>query len=176
MPLAASARALIGWPLMPTIHVPGDGHAVPLPLGDGTKWAPYADPKMKKTLEEAFFILRHRIRGLAPCNTCFARLPGGRTFDQVFDDPSIYVSFDPSGPSSGATNAVGGKEITISMSEFRVGRWSVAATLVHELAHTNGASAVSASAEQTLSCCGLKAHFRPGAIGVRDRLPPGRYA
>lgn len=153
---------------MPTIHVPGDGHVTPAPDPDGTRWDPYSDPKIKHTLERALFILKHNIRGMRPCNTCFSRLSGGRTFDQVFDDPSIFISFDPDGPDSGATDSVGGKEITIGIREFRVGRWSVAATLVHELAHTNGADAVSADAENTLRCCGLSGLFRPGVVGMNE--------
>lgn len=153
---------------MPTIHVPGDGHATPAPLADGTTWGEYSDPKIKKTLERALFILKHNVRGMKPCNTCFAALPGGRTFDAVIADASIFISFDASGPNSGVTNAVGGKEVTIGASEFRGGRWTVAATLVHELAHTNGASGATLDAENTLKCCGLFGLFRPGSIGMRD--------
>jgi hypothetical protein len=153
---------------MPTIHVPGDGHVTPIPLADGTTWAEYSDAKIKKTLERALFILKHNIRGMKPCNTCFSALPGGRTFDQVIDDASIFISFDPSGPNSGVTNAVGGKEVTISASEFRGGRWTVAATLVHELAHVNGAGTTTLDAENTLKCCGLFGLFRAGSIGMQD--------
>jgi hypothetical protein len=154
---------------MPTIHTPGDGHVAPAPLPDGTKWDPYSDAKIKATLEQALFILKHNIKGMRPCNACFSRLTGGRTFDQVFDDATIFISFDPSGPNSGVTNAVGGKDITIGASEFRVGRWTVAATLVHELAHTNGAAGgASPDAENTLKCCGLSGLFRPGVVGENE--------
>jgi hypothetical protein len=101
------------------------------------------------------FILKHNIKGMRPCNNCFSRLPGGKTFSAVFDDASVFISFDPSGPDSGATDAVGGKEITISVKEFKVGRWSVAATLVHELAHVNGTGVDTADA---VSCCHCRAH------------------
>jgi hypothetical protein len=166
---------------MPTIHLPGDGHATPVPDPDGTKWDPYSDAKVLSTLKAALHILRHNIRGMRPCNDCFKRLPGGRTFQEVFDDATVFVSFDPSGPDSGATDSVGGKEITISAKEFRVGRWSVAATLVHELAHVNGAGiAPSIEAESTLNCCGLRGLFRAGAVGFRDPAEPDdngpRYA
>jgi hypothetical protein len=120
--------------------------------------------------------LKHNIHGMRPCNDCFSRLSGGKTFDDVFDDPAMFISFDLSGPFSGRTDAVGGKEITISAREFRIGRWSVAATLVHELAHVNGADAVSADAEETLKCCGLAGHFRCGAVGVGERQNDWRNA
>jgi hypothetical protein len=161
---------------MPTIHIPGDGHVAPAPDPDGTTWAPYSNPKFKHILNQALFILRHNIRGMRPCSNCFSALPGGRTFADVFDDPTVFISLDLSGPNSGVTDSVGGKEITISISEFRVGRWSVAATLVHELAHVNGADTVTGDAENTLNCCGLRGHFRPGAIGVSERTSNERFA
>ena len=164
---------------MPTIHRPGDGHATPAALADGTKWDPYDNAGILDTLNRALFILKHNIKGMRPCNDCFKRLPGGRTFQEVFDDATIFISFDPSGPNSGVTDAVGGKEITVSASEFRVGRWSVAATLVHEFAHTNGASGATMDAENTLNCCGLNGLFRAGSIGLQDPGPDDngpRYA
>jgi hypothetical protein len=152
---------------MVTIHTPGDGHVTPSADADGTTWDPYSDPKIKHTLERALFILKHNVRNMRPCDDCFKRLPGGRTFTEVFDDSTVFISFDPSGPASGATNQVSGKEITISIREFRVGRWSVAATLVHELAHVNGAPGVpSPLAESMLNCCGFRAHFRRGVVGT----------
>jgi hypothetical protein len=163
---------------MPTTHVDGDGHVSPSPLADGTRWDAYPnkDTSITRTLKQALFILKHNIRGMKPCNKCFSALPGGRTFDDVFDDPNVFISFDPSGPNSGRTDAVGGKEITIGASEFGRGRWSVAATLVHELAHVNGASATTADAENTLRCCGLSDHFRPGAVGAIASDSGSRYA
>ena len=65
---------------MPTIHLPGDGHTGPIPDPDGTTWDPYTDDKVLATLKAALFILRHNIRNMRPCNDCFKRLPGGRTF------------------------------------------------------------------------------------------------
>jgi hypothetical protein len=62
---------------MPTIHLPGDGHATPVPDPDGTKWDPYSDAKVLATLKAALHILKHNIRGMRPCHDCFKRLPGG---------------------------------------------------------------------------------------------------
>src|SRR5262245_54683392 len=135
---------------MPTIHLPGDGHVAPLPLADGTRWDTYDDAKILRTLQRALFILRHNVRNMRPCDDCFRRLPRGRSFTEVFDDPTVFISFDPTGPFSGRTDAVGGNEVSINAREFRVGRWSVAATIVHELAHVNGAPADTADAESTL--------------------------
>jgi hypothetical protein len=161
---------------MPTVHVAGDGHTEPLPLADGTRWDAYDDPKIRKILDQALFILKHNIRGMAPCDKCFKDLPGGRSFQEVFDDASVFISFDPSGPNSGVTNQVGGKDITVGAGEFKVGRWSVAATLVHEMAHVNGAGTDSLDAENTLKCCGLGGLFRPGSIGMSDDDSDNRFA
>ena len=164
---------------MPTIHLAGDGHVTPIPDPDGTKWDPYTDKNVLDTLKRALFILKHNIRGMRPCNDCFKKLPGGRSFQDVFDDATVFISFDPSGPDSGATDD-NGKDITISASEFKVGRWSVAATLVHELAHVNGAAGDNMDAENTLNCCGLKGLFRADAVGLQDPSEPDdngpRYA
>src|SRR5271169_844560 len=107
---------------MPTIHIPGDGHTEPSPLADGTRWDAYSNAKNLKILKEALFILKHNIHGMKPCNDCFSALPGGKSFDNVFDDATVFISFDSGGPNSGVTNAVGGKDITINGSEFKVGR------------------------------------------------------
>ena len=64
---------------MPTVHISGDGHLTPATLGDGTRWEPYTDAALRKTLDRALFILRHNVRSMRPCDDCFSRLPGGRT-------------------------------------------------------------------------------------------------
>jgi hypothetical protein len=162
---------------MVTIHTPGDGHVAPSPDTDGTSWDAYSDPKIKNTLERALFILKHNVRGMRPCDDCFKTLPGGRTFTEVFDDSTVFISFDSAGPDSGATNAVSGKDVTINFREFRVGRWAVAATIVHELAHVNGAPGGSSPlAESMLNCCGFRAHFRPGVVGAIAGSSEDRFA
>ena len=66
------------------------------------------------------------------------------------------MSYDSAGTSAGETI---GRHITIGRMPLRVGRWSVAATLLHELAHANGATDLDGQAEQALIPCGLKAHY-----------------
>jgi hypothetical protein len=159
---------------MPTIHTPGDGHITPVPLGDGTLWDPYSDHHLKHTLERALFILRHNVRHMRPCDNCFRSLPGGRSFTEVFDDPTVFISLDSAGPNRGVS-IVSGNDITISIGEFRIGRWSVAATLVHELAHINGAPNNTGDAESMLNCCGFRAHFT-GVIGEVPSSSSSQYA
>ena len=42
---------------------------------------------------------------------------------------------------------------------------ALVATLIHELAHVNGASGVDHAAEQTLTSCLMQAHHDPNIIG-----------
>ena len=71
------------------------------------------------------------------------------------------VNFHPTMPHFGETNQVGGKEIAISITSLRIGRWTVLGTLIHELAHSNGAPIDDALgnpsplAERALLACGL---------------------
>jgi len=66
----------------------------------------------------------------------------------------------------GVTFGASGKEISISQPAFKKGRWWVAGTLVHELAHVNGAGQTTDAADATLLKCGLKNAYE-GAIGMR---------
>ena len=120
---------------MASIHIPGDGHIAPT---GRHKWLAYSDADKKQVVEAALFILKHNIKGSKPCNDCFKRLPGGRSFDDVLNDAGVFISFDPSTKKDdfGATI---GSDVTITDFSIRMGRWTVAATLVHELAHVNGA-------------------------------------
>lgn len=137
---------------MVKIHIPGDGHTAA--TFAGFTWNPFSDHKKKKVITDAVFILEHNVRGMRPCNNCFTRLPNGRTFDNLLNDNSIFVCHFPNAPGQlfGATL---GNDITITDFSIRMGRWTVAATLVHELAHVNGAPGTDHQAEGTLLCCGF---------------------
>jgi hypothetical protein len=158
---------------MAKIHIPGDGHVVPLP-NSGFQWLAYSNAHKKRVVEQALFILRHNVRGMKPCNKCFSKLPGGQTFDDVLDDPNIAISFDPQ-KTQGTFGATLGNDITITDFSIRIGRWTVAATLVHELAHVNGAPGNNHQAEATLLCCGLSALEDPNIIGAAESPSGNRY-
>jgi hypothetical protein len=89
----------------------------------------------------------------------FRRLPGGRSLTQLLADNATWINYSPALnalPAYGQTDAVGGKEIAIGPQAFRVGRWTVLATLIHELAHSNGApGGTDRSAEEAVLACGL---------------------
>jgi hypothetical protein len=110
-------------------------------------------------------------------------LPGGRTFRELWLDPTIWINFDPQ-----TTFAIyGGKafgypqNITITAYALGRGRWMTAATLIHELAHANGAAgerggAHAADAERVLRSCLLRDLFDPATIGEVSRARLERIA
>lgn len=89
-------------------------------------------------------------------NVFFKRLPGGRSLSSLLGDRTIWINFDPSEPAFGAQSGAHPHEIAMGPSSFRMGRWTVLATLIHELAHVNGAPGGSdRRAEEALLHCGL---------------------
>src|SRR5215472_13947680 len=123
---------------MPSVNTPASGHAGPAPLPGGHQYLPYTDAHFLATLNRAIHIIQRKIRGYLPCDRRFRLLPGRRSFSDVFDDPTVWINFDPSRREKdyGATR---GNDITITAYSLAMGRWTVAATLVHELAHVDGA-------------------------------------
>lgn len=156
---------------MAKLHIPGDGYTAPLP-NSGFQWLTYSNARKKKVLDDALFILKHNVKGLKPCNKCFKKLPGGRSFDDILNDNSVIISFDP----QTTTNLFGaalGNDITITDFSVRMGRWTVAATLVHEFAHVNGAPGTDRQAEGTLLCCGFSALHDANIIGAAPSRDSG---
>jgi hypothetical protein len=148
---------------MPTINIPTSGHAGPAAIA-GWQWLPFTDHSLLVSLQHAVHIISSRINGNGACNAAFSALPGGRTFSQVWADATVWISYDP-GNVVGRFGATLGKDITLSRYACRMGAWTMAATLVHELAHVNGASGATHDAEGTLGKCLLKAHEDPAIIG-----------
>ena len=86
----------------------------------------------------------------------FATLPSGRSLRDLLNDSSIWINFDPVAIEFGAQSVAHPNEIAIGPSAFRIGRWTVLATLIHELAHVNGAPGGNdRRAEEALLHCGL---------------------
>jgi hypothetical protein len=122
---------------MPRINVPGSGHVAP-PRIRHWQWLQFTDAKYLAEVQRAFTTIDGRIKGYAPCNAAFKALPSGRSFADLWNDPNVWVSYDPDGR---ATKFGGrtGNEITLSQYTCRMGHWTIVATLVHELAHVGGA-------------------------------------
>jgi hypothetical protein len=86
----------------------------------------------------------------------FSTLPGGRSLTSLLNDSSIWINFDPSMTEFGAQSVAHNNEIAIGPAAFRIGRWTVLATLIHELAHVDGApGGTDRRAEEALLRCGL---------------------
>jgi hypothetical protein len=106
---------------------------------------------------------------LKTCNCAFAKLPLRRDFAAVWRDPDIWVSLNPN-PDESLFGITFKKDVTISAHLFKSGdpvRW-IAATLVHELAHVNGAPGgmESKAAESTLPPCGFDDKYNPATVGL----------
>lgn len=159
---------------MPKINTPTSGHTAPAAVA-GWQWLPYSNAGRLHTLQHAIAIINARIRSNKPCNAAFRALPGRRSFVQVWNDPTVWISYDPAstGNRYGATLR---KEITISAFSLKMGHWTVAATLVHELAHVNGAGGTTTAAEDTLKSCLLRGLHDPTIIGRVVRSSPRRLA
>ena len=151
---------------MARINEKGTGHGRITSPADNRYWE-YSNEQDLRTLKAAMSIIEHRVKGMRPCNACFKKLPGGRTFDDVWADNAVWVNYEPRADRGwyGVTYGVGGTDISISKSAFMKGKWWVAGTLVHELAHVNGAPINTVAADATLLQCGLKNAYE-GVIGV----------
>jgi hypothetical protein len=150
---------------MPKINTADSGHKGPDPLPGGHKYETYTNDVFIDTLKDAMRIIDHRITGYAPCNKAFRALLGGRTLAQVWMDDDVWINFDPT-RRKGDYGATRGKDITITAYSLAMGRWTVAATLVHELAHVNGAPGDTHAAEATLRSCLLAGLEDPNIIGA----------
>ncbi len=131
--------------------------AVPNNLRDQVRWA----------RTHAFRITRE----ITGANTYFRTLPGGRSLSDLLNDGSLWVNYDPVMLEFGRTNNVH-REMAIGIPAFRIGRWTVLATLVHELAHINGAPGGNdRRAEEAVLACGMGRRSEK-ASGVDDPWTP----
>ena len=158
---------------MPQINLAGGTHGSFVQFAgttDEERYAPYPVGKSLTMLQRAIKIIQNNIyKNNVHCNNYFKLLPRGRSFDNIWTDNSIWINYDPRFPTGfyGATNH-SDTEITIYEDSFQRGHWWVVGTIVHELAHINGATGgTSIAAETALKFCGLSALFDPNAIGLR---------
>ena len=158
---------------MPRINTTRSGHHAPASIA-GITWLPFTAGRHLDTLRRAMHLIDTRIKGARACDAAFRALPGGRSFAQVWTDQTIWLSYDPTANGSlyGATNQVGGRDVTICEFTFRMGEWTTAGTLIHELAHANGADGISHDAEGTLHSCLLSKVEDPTIIGMLRPLTP----
>lgn len=103
---------------------------------------------------------------------------GARSLTALLADSSIWVSFHPTLVDFGVTPGASGfaTECAIGPAAFRIGRWTVLGTLIHELAHCNGAAGGGSTvAEDALPHCGLGklSELRTGVDDPRTPYQPG---
>lgn len=111
-------------------------------------------------------------KGMPGADVYFKTLPGGRTLTQLLNDSTIWINFDPTLTLFGL-GQIGGKELALGPRAYKVGKWTVLATIIHELAHLNGAPNTSTDkrAEEALLHCGLGKKSEK-ASGVDDPRTP----
>lgn len=105
---------------------------------------------------------RSLVNYLPAANRYFKSLPNGRTLTDMLNDRSIWINYNNHPTLYGFTYQ--NNDLWICPRSFRIGRWTVLATLIHELAHINGAGDDHA-AELALVSCGL---------GKRSELTSGK--
>jgi hypothetical protein len=163
---------------MPNINRPSLKHETKFKTKDGDRWLPFTDDAQIQQMIDAFMVINSKVIWdktiLKNCNRAFCNLPGRRDFAAVWRDPGVYVSFNPN-PDPSFTGITFKKDITISSWLFKNPNAArlIAGTLVHELAHVNGAPGgmVSKAAEATLPPCGFDDLFNPALVGMNAWRP-----
>lgn len=135
---------------MPIIQVNIGDHASPIP-GYGSF------PRMRRPMISWARLEAIRIaRDMPSADTYFQSLPLSQKLSDLLQNNRIWINYSAVMPHYGETNRVGGKEVCISEYAHRWGKWTVLATLIHELAHVNGApGGADKRAEEALLHCGL---------------------
>jgi hypothetical protein len=127
-------------------------------IGDHTSpiqgWGPFKAPHVD-VMKWARARAKSVAQGMPSADRYFMRLPGGRSLRDLLADRSIWLNHDPRMRDYGMTSLDYPHEIAIGQIAFIQGRWMVLATMLHELAHVNGAPDDDGSAELTLVHCGL---------------------
>lgn len=148
------------------IRINGDGTAHNGPAGTSAVPAEYLDE-----LKRAINILTSRIVGKYQSDKAFAALPGGRTLSQMVNGTDIWVNYDPSnkqGDWGWTQPGIRPFDVVVSQFTLRMGRWSTVGTIVHEMAHLNGApGGNSHAAEETLKHSGLQSPNGPYNPAIR---------
>lgn len=110
-------------------------------------------------------------RTIPEANTYFRSLSGGRSLTQLLADGGIWINYHTSLDTYGFQSTLFTKETAIAEYACRRGRWTVLATLIHELAHVNGADGLGHDAERAVLICGLGA-YRERRTGVDNPQTP----
>jgi hypothetical protein len=112
-------------------------------------------------------LITHRI---PRADQYFKTLPLGRTLTQLFADNAIWVNYNQVMPYFGEA-IIGETELAIGRSALVMGRWTTLGTLIHELAHINGAPGGNSTlAEEAVLAAGMGRASEKG--GADDAWTP----
>lgn len=110
-------------------------------------------------------------------DTYFTSLPGGRSLTQLLDDTSndIWINYSADTSAMGFALTTHATDIWLGRGSLRYGKRAVLATIIHELAHINGASGRDHAAERAVYECGLGGdwEFRTGIDNPFTPYHPG---
>jgi hypothetical protein len=136
--------------------------------GDGSSAGPVPAEDLN-TLNQALQINQLRIVGHYQSDAVFKALRGKRSFREMFTRVN-WVNYDPSNQSGNSGWTIPASyphDIVITQFALRMGHGSAAGTIVHKLAHLNGADGTSDAAERTLKCSGLESPSGPYNSAIR---------
>ena len=155
-------------------HAPADTTEIVAGVSQTFKWHRYNNVAYVSVLQFAVSTINNKIKHHSPCNKAFEALPGGLSLRDLIHRRSIWISYDPNGQNEyyGVTL---GRDIAISAYALRMGVWTTTATLVHELAHVDGApGGADHQAEGVLVDCLMANLHNPMIMGkvIRHSYPP----
>ncbi len=129
-----------------------------------------------ENLRDQCYWARTKARSIAAnirsANRYFSSLSGGRTLTSLLGDSSIWINYDPSITYFGYTYS--NNDLWIGPMPFRIGKWTVLATIIHELAHINGAPGGSAVCFPTGTCNAAERAVLESGLGSRTEFTSGR--
>lgn len=112
-------------------------------------------------------------RGNPKANRYFRSLSSGRSLTNLLNDRSIWINYNPTLAADGAT--FHNNDLWIGPGPFRIGRWQVLATIIHELAHIGGAGGAATglvcSAHSAACHAAELAVFECGMGKASERVP-----
>ncbi|EYF01090.1 hypothetical protein [Chondromyces apiculatus] len=119
-------------------------------------------PHLVGQVQRGIDLLMTRILGCESCEQEFRTLPRGLSFTQIVN-LGVYVNYHPANNTDWGWMDTGyPQDIVLTPLAIRMGRWAIAGTIVHEIAHLNGAPGGNDhAAEHTLSKCRLMSQNGP---------------
>ena len=152
-------------------------YSTPAPAPDNgphaNRWNPFEKEGDLKIMNTALEYLAKNATGIKSCDGYFRNLakeaghkPRSLT-EMITGEDRLFISYDPTGLEYGRRSII---HITVGRKSLREGHKMVAATIIHELAHINGAAS-ELEAENALLYCGLRHYWRKAAASPDPSQP-----